>query len=143
MRGFTLLELMIVVAVLGILAAVLILNLQGISGDAKTSVAKSDLRTLKTAVVLYESHFNALPPQSYWEKALQEDEPRIIDRVPADPYNQQGGKYIYKLNTDAPAGKTYVVLSVGKNGKDDTQVFYDRVIKGSDDYLVTNARRIE
>ncbi|MCD6219184.1 prepilin-type N-terminal cleavage/methylation domain-containing protein [Candidatus Calescamantes bacterium] len=143
MRGFTLLELMIVIAVLGILAAVLIVNLQGVSREAKTSVAKSDLRTLKTALILYESHFNSLPPQSTWESSLQADRPRIIDRVPQDPFSQEGEKYIYKLNTDSPAGKTYVVLSVGENGKDDTLVFYDRVNKGEDDLIATNARVIE
>ena len=143
MRGFTLLELMIVVAVLAILAAILVVNLGGVSAEAKNSVAKSDLRTLKTALILYENHFNSFPPVNDWESCLQKDEPRVIDRISADPFNQNGEKYIYKLNTDSPSGKTYVVLSVGKNGSDDTQVFYDRVVKGKDDLIATNARKVE
>ena len=141
--GFTLLELMLVVAVLGIIAAILIFNLQGLSEEAKESVAKSDLRNLKSALILYENHFNALPPEDEWEEALKRDNPRIIDRVPPDPFSPTGDKYVYKLNTDSPPSRTYVVLSVGKNGKVDTEVYYDRVVSGGDDYFVTNAREVQ
>jgi len=141
--AFTLLELMIVVVILGIVVGILIFNFQGITQEAKESVVKSDLRAIKSALIIYENHFNSLPPVDSWEECLKRDRPRIIDRVPQDPFHPQGKKYTYKLNTDSPTGRTYVVLSVGKNGEVDTEVYYDRVVSSGDDYFVTNARKIE
>jgi prepilin-type N-terminal cleavage/methylation domain-containing protein len=59
--GFTLLELLIVIAVLGILAAVVVFSLQGVDSSAATSACESDFATTADAVVAYHAAMGAYP----------------------------------------------------------------------------------
>lgn len=61
-KAFTLVELMIVVAVLGILAAIAVPAFQGHAARAKKSAAKDNLRMLRTAIGLYTSQHDNLTP---------------------------------------------------------------------------------
>lgn len=61
-KAFSLVELMIVVAVLGILAAIVVPQFQSHTTHAKESAAKSDLRTLRSAIELYTAQHNGIPP---------------------------------------------------------------------------------
>ncbi len=49
-RGFTLVELLVVVTILGILAAVVTTSLVGLTGTAKTNACAEELRTVQTAM---------------------------------------------------------------------------------------------
>jgi len=143
-RGFTLMELMIVVAVLAILAAILIPNFRGITADAKNSTAKADLRNLKTAVILYQNKYNVLPDDSSvdkFEECLQNYSPRVVDRVPTDPWSSTGAKYQYDVAAD---NQTYAIWSVGANGTTDVTVGNDEINFGAnaDDIVATNAKTI-
>ncbi len=61
-KGFSLVELMIVVAVLGILAAIVVPQFQSQATQAKESAAKSNLRTLRGAIELYTTQHSGIPP---------------------------------------------------------------------------------
>ena len=61
-KGFSLVELMIVVAVLGILAAIVVPQFQSQATEAKESAAKSNLRTLRGAIELYTAQHSGIPP---------------------------------------------------------------------------------
>jgi general secretion pathway protein G len=61
-KGFTLVEILIVVVILGILAAIVIPQFTDASTEAKTSSLMSDLQTLRSQIELYKIQHNDTPP---------------------------------------------------------------------------------
>lgn len=61
-KGFTLIELLIVVAIIGILAAIAVPNFLNAQIRAKIARCVSDMKTLETALSMYELDHNTLPP---------------------------------------------------------------------------------
>ena len=57
-KAFTLVELIIVVTILGILAAIVLPTFQGNVAQARESTAKSDLMTIRNQIEMYKLHHN-------------------------------------------------------------------------------------
>lgn len=100
-KGFTLLELLIVIVIIGILAVLIIPNLASGPARGRDSQRKSDLRNIKTALESYYNDNSSYPAAASWETDLQGGPPYMKD-VPEDPKTQ--ADYTY---TPAPAGGPY------------------------------------
>lgn len=140
-RGFTLLEILVVIAVIGILAAILVPRFTGIQTDAKKKQAMAELGSLKTAVEVYRNNNNGYPAAATWDSLLVAQTNRIVDEVPSDPF-RTSGKYSYALDTTA--GSYYVIYSYGPDGAEGTiTVAADAVTAsgaGADNIWVSNCK---
>jgi general secretion pathway protein G len=116
-NGFTLLEIIIVVVILGILAAFIVPNIMGRPEQAKVVAAKSDIRTLVSALKMYRLDNGRYPSADQGLKALAE-KPTTGD-IPA---NWQKGGYIEHLPKD-PWGTDYQYLNPGIHGEIDVFSF--------------------
>jgi general secretion pathway protein G len=110
-RGFTLVEVMVVVAILGILAALIVPKIIGRSDDARIVAAKQDVATLVAALKLYRLDNQRYPSTDQGLKALVEKP--TVDPI---PNNWKSGGYLDKLPKD-PWGNLYQYLQPGVHGE--------------------------
>lgn len=105
--GFTLIEIMIVVVILGVLAALVVPNMMGKAGDARQVAAASDLRAIANALDMYRLENFTYPSTDQGLKALVE---KPSGYPPAPHWNPNG--YLRKLPKD-PWGNEYLYISPG------------------------------
>jgi general secretion pathway protein G len=90
-KGFTLVELLIVIVILGILATVTVFAVRGITDQGKTSTCKADKKTLETAVEAYfaQNGMAAIPTEAQLVPAFLHEQSPNYDvaqvAVAADP----------------------------------------------------------
>lgn len=120
--GFTLVEIMLVVIIIGALAAMVIPRLSGRGEQAKAKVAKSDIEAnLATALKLYELDNGMFPTTAQGLAALK-TKPTTNPLTP-----NWNGPYLEKEPVD-PWGRPYVYVSPGEHRSD-----YDLSSKGNND----------
>ena len=132
-KGFTLIEIMLVVIIIGILVAMVLPRLVGRSEQARTSAAKADIHSnLALALDMYELDNGFYPTTEQGLNAL-----RSKPTSSPAPINWNG-PYLKKAPLD-PWGKTYIYKSPGEHNPKDYDLATwgaDGVEGGSDD--VTN-----
>jgi general secretion pathway protein G len=96
--GFTLLEIMVVVIIIGVLAATIIPQFMGTTQDAKVSAAKSDVAQLESALERFNIHMDRYPTMDEGLKVLVE--------APTGEDKKWRGPYIKLLRPD-PWGNAY------------------------------------
>lgn len=114
-RGFTLIEIMVVVVIMGILAALVVPKLMGRTDDARIQAARQDISTLMQALKLYKLDNQRYPTTDQGLQAL-------VAKPTSGPAANgwKVGGYIDKLPKD-PWGNPYQFLSPGIKG--DVDVF--------------------
>ena len=111
--GFSLLEIMVVIVILGILASMVLPNILGNKEKAERQKVVSAITTLESAMDMYKLDNSRYPTTDQGLEAL-------VSKPEVDPqprsYREDG--YIKRLPQD-PWGNDYLLLSPGENGKFD------------------------
>jgi general secretion pathway protein G len=112
-RGFTLVEIMVVVVIIGILGALVLPKVLGRTGEAKVTAAKVDIASIMQAMKLYKLDNQRYPTT---EQGLQ----ALIAKPTTGPAANgwKSGGYIEKLPKD-PWGNPYQYLQPGIHGEID------------------------
>jgi general secretion pathway protein G len=112
-RGFTLVEIMVVVVIIGILGMLVVPKLLGRTGEARVTAARTDIATLMQALKLYKLDNQRYPTT---EQGLQ----ALVQKPTAGPAANgwKEGGYVEKLPKD-PWNNNYQYLQPGLHGEID------------------------
>lgn len=123
-RGFTLIELMIVVVIIGVLAAVAVPTFMGQAEKSKESAVKTDLQSMKSAIDVYAATYGIYPHTDVSRVYEALDMGQMDWAAVKDPWG-----YSYKYGSSS--GQDYLL---GSKGKDSW---------GSNDYYVTHNKSVQ
>lgn len=122
-RGFTLMELMVVIAILGLLITIVAKNYDKIFGGAQSAACKAQIKNLAESVFQYKLENSGKLPESLEVLAMEDPKSgeKFLEEIPNDPW---GNPYEYKLE----GNKKFEIRSWGPDG-----------IPGGDDDISSNA----
>ena len=121
--GFTLIEIMVVILIIGLLALMVVPRLRGVADRAKRTKAQADIQELKQALDRYYLDNGSYPttdqglqalvsPPSSGRQATNYEQGGYIEKLPNDPW---GNQCFYQSD-----GSTYALKSFGPDGVQST-----------------------
>ena len=124
-RGFTLIEIMVVVVIIGLLAAFIVPRVMGRVDEARITKARADVQAIETAIAMYRLDTARLPTTEQGLKALvtQPEDPTLrnwkpggyLARVSVDPWGNE-----YRYAYPGARGREYDLWSLGPDGQGGT-----------------------
>ena len=114
--GFTLIEIMVVVFILGLLVTLVAPRIIGRTDEARVTKAKADIKAIEEALNMFKLDNGFYPSSAEGLAALVQGTPRAkrfnpdgyLSKIPIDPW---GNEYLYQSD-----GRDVVVLSLGADG---------------------------
>lgn len=133
--GFTILELLVVLAVIAILVGIAVPRIKGMQDQSNITKAQSETKTVQTAI---ESYYINQTPNAYpasstaiINNTLASQTPNIISEPLYDPFLATLTEYNYIKSSN---GQYYVIFSVGPDGEADITGISDTgILQGADD----------
>jgi general secretion pathway protein G len=121
-RGFTLIELMVVILILAILAALIVPRVVGRTSEAKVAKAQSDLATLSGLIQQFRLDTGRYPTTEEGLQALRVPPadvrgwkgPYTTKEIPDDPW---GNPYVYEY-PGTSGTESYILISLGSDGQE-------------------------
>jgi general secretion pathway protein G len=114
-QAFTLIELMVVLVIIGVLAALIVPSVLDRAEDARVMAARTDVNNLSLALKLYKLDNQRMPTSEQGLQALRA-------KPMSEPVPNNWKSYLDKLPND-PWGRPYVYLNPGINGEVDVMSF--------------------
>ena len=112
--GMTLMEIMIVIAILGVLMTVVVVNLAGAQDDANVELTKTQIKKMEEALMMYSlKHKNKYPSTSEGLAAAS----KYFNADGTVPTDAWGNEFLY-FSPGTHGDHTYEIISLGKDGKD-------------------------
>lgn len=108
-RGFTLLEMMLVLVIIGLLASVAVWNIAGQGESARIATTKTSLRTLKSALTAYQLNAGSYPAQLV---NLTTGATPYIEKIPNDGWKRQ-----LVFSSPGSNSRAFNLYSLGKDGE--------------------------
>lgn len=114
--GFTLIEIMVVVFILGLLVTLVAPRIIGRTDEARVTKAKADIKAIESAMNMFKLDNGFYPSSAEGIAALVQAPPRAkrfnpdgyLAKVPSDPW---GNEYVYQSD-----GRNIVIVSLGADG---------------------------
>lgn len=156
-RGFTIVELLIVIVIIGILASITIVAYNGIQGRARDSARVSDINAIRKALEVYKSFNGEYPDENSasWENSYTDPQNFMaalkpyLGKTPVDPINNTTHYYYYYrypagssswgVTCPAARGEYYVLGILGLDNSSGTTISPGWRCEDTSTATVTNA----